>query len=224
MTIIIPKSLTEIAVNELRRMITIGEFKFGAQLAESVLASRFGLSKTPVREALLLLKQEGLVEIHPRKGTFVFAPSAKELRSLLESRAILEPGALRLALERNRVRLLTELALNLESSDAVLKKTNTDKYLQLDRKFHTLFFQHAENPYLNKFNDTVAAKMHAVRYRLAFAKGFINRSITEHKHIFSLLENDGVDEACKALGEHINLCITEENIHQLVAEGVGTCT
>jgi len=223
MTLEIPKTLTEIAAKELRRMIITGELKFGTQMAESVLAAQFGLSKTPVREALLLLKQEGLVEIHPRKGTFVFAPTAKELHELIESRSIVEPETLRLAMKRNKLLLLTDLSENLYNSEDVLRRTDIDSYLDLDRKFHALFYDYAGNSYLQGLNDTVAAKMHAVRYRLAFAPGFINRSISEHKRMFSLLERGDVDGACNALREHISLCITEHNIKQLVVEGCGVC-
>lgn len=223
MKVRIPKSLTEIAANEIRRMIITGELRFGAQLTEGVLATKFGLSKTPIREALLLLKREGLVTIHPRKGTFVFSPSAEELRSLIETRAIVEPGALRLSMRRNAVHLMKDVANNLERSNLVVAKADADKYLQLDTQFHALFFAYTENSFLDAFNNTIATKMHAIRYRLFYEKQFIERSIREHTKIFELICDKHIDEACHALNTHIFLCLDEDLITQIVNEGSGTC-
>ena len=223
MVIKLPKTLTEAASDRLRRMIITGELKFGTQIAEHDLAAQFGLSKTPVREALLLLKKEGLVEIRPRKGTFVFAPSFADIHNLMDVRRILEPGALRFAMERSPVRLLKDLALNLEQSERVVMNADTPAYLKLDRQFHALPFLHAGNPHLSAFSDTVSAKMHAIRYRIAFGKGFMTRSIEAHKTLFSLLQANDLDGACQRLDQHLHAAIDPETIQQLVNEGAGSC-
>lgn len=223
MTIKVPKTLTEAAADRLRRMIITGELKFGTQIAENDLADRFGLSKTPVREAFLLLKKEGLVEIHPRKGTFVFTPSVEDIHDLIDIRRILEPGALRFAMERNPVRLLKDMAANLEQSENAVIKADTPAYLKLDRQFHALLFQHAHNPHLSAFSDTVSAQMHAIRYRIAFGKGFMTRSIEAHKTIFALLQANDLDAAFARLGQHIHAAIDPATIRQLVQEGSGSC-
>lgn len=223
MTIRLPKTLTEVAADRLRRMIITGELKFGTKIAENDFADLFGLSKTPIRESFLLLKKEGLVEIRPRKGTFVFAPSAEDIQHVMDVRRILEPGALRLAVERNPARLLKDLAVNLEQSESVVMKADTPAYLKLDRQFHALFFQHAENPHLSVFSDAISAIMQAIRYRIAFGKGFMARSIRTHKAIFSFLQANQLDAACQRLGQHTHGAIDPETVQQLVKEGAGSC-
>jgi len=68
-----PQLLTDLACERIREAIVGGEFKLGEQMSEAQLAQRLGVSKTPVREALLRLKGDGLVEIHPQRGSFVFS-------------------------------------------------------------------------------------------------------------------------------------------------------
>jgi len=223
MTLKLPKTLTELTAEQLRRMIITGELKFGTQIVENDLAARFGLSKTPVREALLLLKKEGLVDIRPRVGTFVFAPSEADIHNLMDVRSILEPGAMRFAMDRNPARLLKDLGHNVEQSERVVARADTPAYLKLDRQFHGLFFLHSGNPHLCAFSDTVSAQMHAIRHRIAFGRGFMTRSIAAHQTIFSQLRAGRVDEACTRLGQHIQWAIDPETILQLVNEGAGNC-
>src|SRR4029453_15916741 len=97
-----PQSLTAMAVDAIRRAIVGGDLGLGEQLSEGVLARTLGISKTPVREALQQLRNEGLVRIIPQTGSFVFTMSAHEVLELCELRLALEEAALRFAIERNR--------------------------------------------------------------------------------------------------------------------------
>ena len=74
------KTLTEQAADAIRARIVEGQFEFGEALSEITLATELGVSKTPVREAFLQLKNEGLVDILPQRGTFVFRMTIEELR------------------------------------------------------------------------------------------------------------------------------------------------
>src|SRR3546814_2324752 len=104
-----PKSLTTLAVDEIRGRIVRGELGLGAPLSENALALELGVSKTPIREALLQLKMEGLVSIQPQRGSFVFDMTVEEIRQLGELRATLEVTALELAMQRNRAALVGAL-------------------------------------------------------------------------------------------------------------------
>ena len=89
-----PKSLTDLAVERIRAAIVEDRLAFGEQLSEAALAVNLGISKTPVREALLRLKMDGLVEIQPQRGTFVFTLDADEVEELTAFREIIETEAL----------------------------------------------------------------------------------------------------------------------------------
>lgn len=226
----IPKTLTGTAIDEIKRQIITGELRFGEQIVESELAARFGLSKTPVREALLALQKEDLVVILPRKGTFVFAPTVRELERLMETRQLIEVGALRQAMKRNSIRLLKEMGELLEESYILLDKSggsirgaDVELYLRTDTDLHQLFFTHTDNPFLISFYYRIAAQLSAVRYRLSFERSFVHRSIIEHREFFGDLKAGRIDEACRNLEAHIGRCFTPDNIGRLASEGSGTC-
>ena len=85
-------SLTEQAAESIRSRIVRGVLQCGEPLSEIALAQELGVSKTPVREALIQLKRQGLVEIHPQRGTFVFEMNAAEVRDLAEMQAAASAG------------------------------------------------------------------------------------------------------------------------------------
>src|SRR5919204_2437086 len=79
-----PKSLAETVLAHLRSSIVHGDLELGQPLSERQLADELGVSKTPVREALAQLRNEGLVLIYPQRGAFVFTLSAREVAELCE--------------------------------------------------------------------------------------------------------------------------------------------
>ena len=119
-----PKSLTEQAADEIRARIVSGEFPLGTPLSENALAGLLGVSKTPIREALLQLKMEGLVCIQPQRGTFVFDMSARQVEELGELRETVESGALALAARRNAPALIAALRAGHREMEAALQATD----------------------------------------------------------------------------------------------------
>ncbi|MEE8275784.1 MAG: GntR family transcriptional regulator, partial [Alphaproteobacteria bacterium] len=142
------KSLTEQAVEEIRARIVRGDFELGAPLSENTLAAELGVSKTPVREALLHLKSEGLVSIQPQRGSFVFNMSSAEVLELGELRETLELAALRLAADRDARGLADELRAIVANMRLALDRNDVISYRTLDADLHRAFFEHAGNRYL----------------------------------------------------------------------------
>src|SRR2546427_28669 len=87
-----PKSLSQKVMLRLRQAIIEGELKLGAVIAEEMLAQSFGVSRTPVREAMSLLQAQGLVVVKPQVGSFVFTPSAADIVELCTFRILFERG------------------------------------------------------------------------------------------------------------------------------------
>jgi DNA-binding GntR family transcriptional regulator len=106
-----PRSLTAMAKQEIREAIIDGRMAFGKQLSESALASNLGISKTPVREALLQLKLEGLVDIAPQWGTFVFSLTEEQVREMCRFREVIETAALGPAMECDCTELARRLTI-----------------------------------------------------------------------------------------------------------------
>src|SRR5262245_139770 len=143
------RSLADQAADQIRRRIVRGDFQLGEALSETTLAADLGISKTPVREAFLRLKTEGLVDVQPQRGTFVFRMSAAEVRDLSEFRDVLEISALRLAMRKGASALGSTLARIAADMERALARGDTAAYRELDSVFHERIIHHIANAYLN---------------------------------------------------------------------------
>ena len=97
-----PKSLATLVAQRLREAIIDGEFALGEMIPEETLAASFGVSRTPVREALNQLQLAGLVVIRPQRGSYVFEPTEADIAAICEFRCLLEPRAAELAYRHAR--------------------------------------------------------------------------------------------------------------------------
>jgi DNA-binding GntR family transcriptional regulator len=135
----------ERAADGIRQMIITGELEPGQPLSEVSLAETFGISRTPIREALKQLQIEGLVEIRPRVGTFVAVPTRRELNELFEMKQLLEGGAARLMAARGDVPELTAMKENIREADAAVAAGDVERYGELVHEFHEILVAGADN-------------------------------------------------------------------------------
>lgn len=161
-----PKSLTALALDKIRTGILTGLYPLGAPLYEKVLADEFGISKTPVREALVQLQREGLVVVVPHSGTFVFELANGEVTELCELRLILEVNALKLAMHRGAGRFVTEIAGITAEMRSAVEQGDVERYRELDARFHQAFFEHCGNRYLANNYSLVDGKITTLRAHL----------------------------------------------------------
>lgn len=134
---------------EIRRSIIMGHRQPGSRLDLEVLAKNYGTSITPVRDALQMLGQEGLVTIKPRSGYFVTHVTLKRLRDLLELREILEVAAI----ERAAVRITEEQLEELEEVHAGYTGKDEEsyaRYMEENRRFHCLIARASGNQELTE--------------------------------------------------------------------------
>ena len=192
-------------VAELRRRIISGELQAGVNLSEIALAESFGVSRTPVREALKRLQTEGLVTIRPRVGTFVTTPSRREITELFEMKELLESAAARQLALRGRVPELDRLEQNLVEADAAVAGNDSSGYAELVQEFHDLLITGADNAKL-------VAHYRILMNQLAYSRlvstslsqpGRPMQSDEEHHRVLRLiLEKDG-DSAERVMREHV---------------------
>ena len=152
----------------------------GEPPSEITLANDLGVSKTPVREALLELKRQGFVEVHPQRGAFVFDMNAKDVDKLSEQRAILEIAALRLALAHKAIKLqarwdeiVGDMGVALQANDAV-------RYRTLDGDFHLAMFVLSDNPFMLEAYKLIAFRVQALRNRLSLDSALNEKSFKDH--------------------------------------------
>jgi DNA-binding GntR family transcriptional regulator len=201
------KSLTDQATEHIRSRIVGGDFELGAPLSENTLAAELGVSKTPIREALLRLRMEGLVSILPQRGTVVFDMTAADIRELGELRETLELAALRLAAERNRALLIKSLDAIVGAMGVALAKDDTVHYRNLDGEFHHAFFHHCGNAYFLSTYESFAFRVRALRTRLSVDPALNRSSYRDHQAIASLIDANAIEEAVGRLSEHVRSTI-----------------
>lgn len=199
----LPPSLTDFAVDRIRSAIVAGSLRLGQQISEAALAQSMGISKTPVREALVRLQRQGLVEIHPRKGTFVFMMTPRELAEICDCRTIVETAALRLSMERDRAALVATLADVAARMEKAWSRGDERSYRLLDTQFHLAFLDHCGNRYLQQAYELVSSKMAALRNRLSAHADHMRKSYDEHVEMARLLATGDAEAAIHILEGHI---------------------
>jgi DNA-binding GntR family transcriptional regulator len=191
------------AASEMRRRILDGTYAAGLPLRQDALAEEFGISRIPVREALLQLEAEGLVRILPHRGAVVSELSAEEVEEIFELRAVLEPRLL-----KHSAPLLTEadfsaLRAILSEFEMALRAGSIERWGELNTAFHILLYQRAARPRtLGLVSTLLRDSDRHTRLQLSYTDG---RARAEHEHaeLLNLCEARKVREACGLLRSHI---------------------
>jgi DNA-binding GntR family transcriptional regulator len=197
-----PRSLADQAAGAIRARIVNGDLKLGEALSETALAAELGVSKTPIREAFLRLRTEGLVDIQPQRGTFVFDMTAEEVKELSELREVLEIAAVRFAIRR-RPQALADALDAIVAAMREAFKGNPAGYKTLDGAFHQAIIEHAGNAFLQTSYETFAFRIQALRNRLSRDPVLNRRSLREHRELSALVRAGEIYRASTVLSDHI---------------------
>jgi GntR family transcriptional regulator, carbon starvation induced regulator len=194
----------------LRAAILANELAPGERLRPAELAARWNVSPTPLREALLRLEADGLVESVPHKGTRVTPLTRSSLAQLYELRLLLEPLALRKALARrehvdvDRVRAAHAKLLPLHSGGDPQSSEELLRREEIHRAFHHSLLEECDSPWLLSLTDTM--QLHSSRYRLLSldSRGGQQGVDAEHQALLDAFLAADVDLATRLLEAHIH--------------------
>ncbi len=195
--------LRDVVFNTLRESILKGEMKPGERLMEIHLASRLGVSRTPIREAIRMLELEGLVTMIPRRGAEVAQISAKGLKDVLEVRQALDALAMELACERITDEEIRELR---RACDHFIEMTKTRDAIQIaeaDVALHDRIVKASGNERLAQMVNNLSQQMY--RYRLEYIKDVSQhgRLIQEHEEIYRCISSRDKEAGARAIKMHI---------------------
>jgi DNA-binding GntR family transcriptional regulator len=173
----------------LKRRILTGELSSDTPLKERNLAEEFGISRTPVREALRQLVSEKLVRIVPNMGAFVGSFSWKDATEIFAVRKVLEAYAAQLATGRLMPAQIFYLEKVLKRSQTALKKGDASAYMKCDEDFHACLNENCGNQHLTEMIRNVIDKTKLIRLRRSLFQNeeSIRLSLKEHKAILSCL-------------------------------------
>jgi len=185
--------------------ILSGELPPGSPIDEKALAASFNASRTPVREALMLLSAQGLVHIAPRSGIYVRCPTVAELAALLEALAELESTLARLAAQRATPELAAELTRALDVAAHCAEAHDRAGYAAANANLHDRIYQGSNNPILAEQVRGVRKRLAAFRHRGFDQPNRMQASDREHHRIVeAICQGDG-DAAALAMREHISV-------------------
>jgi DNA-binding GntR family transcriptional regulator len=204
MKLIRPKSLTEMVADEVRARIIDGRIGLGAGLSENSLAAELGISKTPVREALLQLKQEGLVQVQPQRGTYVFRLEAEQVAMISELRDVLEVAAIEAAVTRNAGKLAARLTELYAAMHEAYDADDRIAYRKLDGEFHEAIIDLCGNDYIRNAYRQISFCVAALRSRLSNEAQLNKLSLADHKEILRLVKEGDAASLKTLLRTHID--------------------
>jgi DNA-binding GntR family transcriptional regulator len=173
------------------------------RLDEKQMAENLGVSRTPVREALARLEQEGLVEIVPRRGTYIARKDKAEIIEMITVWAALEGMAARLSAERASDEEISSLRGLFDSFPKGQDlHYRLDEYSAANLRFHQAVIDISHSPLIGRMSATLLVHVRAIRGRTIHDKDRVNNSIVDHMHIIEALEARDADRADRLVRNH----------------------
>ena len=208
--------LRDVVFQTLRAAILKGELKPGERLMELQLAAKLGVSRTPIREAIRMLEQEGLAVTIPRKGAEVAKMTEKDMEDVLQIRSSLEDLAVRLSCDKITAIELQELRVAMEDFE---EKTNSDNVVEIakaDVTFHEILYKASDNPKLLLLLNNLREQMY--RYRVEYLKdrSIYPRLIDEHRRMYEALKAKDKEKAASYVELHLHN--QAEAVKQIIRE------
>ena len=196
--------LSDQAYLAIRDLIVTLELAPGAIVSEADLMNRLAMGRTPVREALRALARERLIDVYPRRGMFVAGVDARDLASLSEARAVLEPAAARLAARRLTEAdkaILDELLAEL---DALGSTPDERDLITLDRRLHRFVYATARNPFLESTLDEQYTHALRIWFMALDRLPHLDDAVKEHRDILEAIRRGDADQAAVTMAAHID--------------------
>jgi DNA-binding GntR family transcriptional regulator len=202
------ENLTDHVYRAIKERIVAQEIEVGSRLRDEELAVQLGVSRTPVREALMRLHRDGLVQIVPRSGTRVRTFTEQDIEQIFDLRIALESLAIQKATSRLTDDEIARLRTLHERAETALKSGNTRPALDFDHEMHAAIIKASGSTRLQEFMATIndyVALFRNLGARTPFHRGYTYR----HREIVRALERRDPVTAVRALSEHIQAARTE---------------
>ncbi|MCF6434019.1 GntR family transcriptional regulator [Pseudoalteromonas sp. MMG022] len=198
------KTRTQLVAEAIREKILSGEIKAGEPLRQAALADELNVSRIPVREALLQLESEGLVNFEAHKGATATQLSAEQIDEIFDLRALLEAELLSHSIANLTPRDLLEAeAILFDLEEATAAGDTESATGKLNAQFHSKLYSKAQRPQTAELVDVYSKNSERyVRMHILLAGG-INTAPEEHRTLLELCKNKDVEQACAFLKKHI---------------------
>ena len=191
----------------LRKLIITGQIKPGEKINEENIASSLKVSRTPIRETLVRLEHEGIVEITPRKGAHVVSISKKRIMDIMKVRGVLEGLVTRLAVENMTNELLNRIRKTLKTQASIVAEAKSEKRLpkaaDVDAELHAILLEGCDNEWAKNMMDIINLHLQFIRWRTVVLPGRMEKTYHEHAKIMEAIEEGDADLAEKLMRDHV---------------------
>ena len=172
------------------------------RLDERKLSEQLGISRTPLREALARLDQEGLVKIVPRRGVFIVRKNKAEILEMITVWAALESMAARIITETAADKDIAKLRKMFSEFEGDDVRAHIDEYSDANIRFHEAIISLSGNQLIADIIEGLFMHVRAIRARTIHEADRVTRSIVDHMHIIEALEARNTDLAARLVREH----------------------
>ena len=210
------KSLKEQAYDKLKELIITGALEPGALHNEKRLAEALGVSRTPVREALLELSRESMVAFVPGKGVEICKFTVQQVREVFEIRKIIEGYIIKKIAARLTDTDIKKIDENIRNQEKMLLKTERLTFIEYDKQFHLSLASKIGNQQIESILDNLRDQMHLMGIRAVEDESRMKQVIEEHRAIFAGLKEGNPQKAFDALIDHL------DNTEKTIAEKIET--
>ncbi len=195
--------LRDVVFKTLRAAILKGDLRPGERLMELSLASKLGVSRTPIREAIRMLEKEGLAVTYPRKGAEVARMTEKDVDDVLQIRCSLEELAVRLSCQKISEEEIGQLRLAMDAFAAEAASGDIRAIAKADENFHDVFYNVADNPKLLELLSNFREQMY--RYRVEYLKDatVYTGLMDEHRQLYEAIKERDADKAVAITRMHL---------------------
>ena len=200
---------------EIEDQIATGELRPGARLDEVSLAQRFGVSRTPIREALQQLAAAGLIQIRPHRGAQVSAPEPKQMLEMFELMAELEAMCARLAARRAQPEDEAALRETHAACAAAAQSGDYDAYYYENERFHRAIYAASHNGFLAEQAMALAKRLAPFRRLQLRVRNRMHASLAEHARVVDTILAGHSEQAAEQLRAHVT--VQGERFHDLMA-------
>jgi DNA-binding GntR family transcriptional regulator len=203
MTRIAPTALYQEVAERLRQRIFAHELTPGTWIDEQKLAEQYGISRTPLREALKVLASEGLVELKPRRGCYVTEISRQDLDDIFPLMAMLEGRCAADAVRRARAGDIRDLARIHGELETAARDGQIDAFFEANQEFHRRIQELAGNRWLLSVIQDLRKVLKLSRLHSLSLEGRLQQSLEEHRAIMAAIEGGDAALAEKLMHDHL---------------------
>ena len=188
---------------KIQKDILSGELPDGSKLTEAAICKRYGVSRTPVREAFRQLEADGLIENIPNRGAFVKGLSRRDIADLFDLRMLFEIQAVEWAIKRMTDEDIDALRETVEFMEFYTLKDDVDKVLSFNSQFHNTIYAGTKDRMIQRTLSTYQTYIKHSAPTKSFTEDYLRGILEEHKAIFSAFETRNVAAGRKAMEHHM---------------------